>query len=103
MKQKALVLAATSYQSVNEQTGNVTNGLSIEYVGDVIEEKGETYTKRGYYPFKEAITDFNLISAIDVIPGIYEFDLVMKSNSKDRKPRLVITGIKKIDSFKMPV
>lgn len=103
MKQKTLVLAATTYQSVNETTGQITHGLSIEYVGDPIEEKGDTYTKRGYYPFKEAITDSSLASAIDVIPGIYEFELAMKSNSKDRKPRLVITGVKKLDAFKMPI
>lgn len=103
MKQKTLVLAATTYQSVNEQTGNVTNGVSIEYVGDPISEKGDTYSKNGYYPFKEAITDPVLMSVIDVVPGIYEFELAMKSNSKDRKPRLVITGVKKIDAFKMPI
>lgn len=103
MKQKALILAVTNYQNVNETTGLVTPGKSIEYVGDAIKEVGDTYEKNGYYPFKDSVTDPGLMAVIDVVPGIYEFDMGMKSNSKDRKPRLVITGIKKLDAFKMPI
>lgn len=103
MKQKVIVTAATKYASVNEETGAITNGLSIEYIGDRIDEVGETYEKHGYYSFKESVTDVSLMSVVDSIPGVYEFNMVMKSNSKDRKPRLLVSAIKKLEDYKFPL
>lgn len=102
MIQKVLVLAKTDYRQTNEETGVITDGLSIEYIGDRIYEEGETYRKDGYYSFKESLTDSKLMDSIGEVPCVCEFTMSMKSNSKDRKPRLVVTGIKRIDDFKMP-
>ena len=86
---RVYALSADPYRIVNEQTGEVIEGLSLWYCNKYRENSAES---RGHKPIKVSVSESLLKAVMQAeLPGVVELDFETRPG-KDNKASLVVTG-----------
>lgn len=100
MKQQIILLYAGQYQMVDERTGAVNEGTTVNYYFNVdLTSEDNTNGTKGTRPAKSTC-DFSIMGKIVKAPALYDAEFSMKIGS-DMKPVLKIEDLKFIDEIKM--
>lgn len=95
-----IVLYAGQYSMVDERTGEVNSGTTVNYYFNVdLGAEDNTNGTKGMRPAKSTC-DFNLMRKIVKAPALYDAEFSMKIAS-DMKPVLKIEDLKFVDEIKM--
>jgi len=100
MKQQIILLYAGQYSILDERTGEVNQGTTVNYYFnvDLVSEDNTNGTK-GTRPAKSTC-DFHIMGKIVKAPALYDAEFSMKIGS-DMKPVLKIEDLTFIDEIKM--
>ena len=89
LKQKWILLRTQPYRIVDEKTGQVNEGISLNFLPTEDLTPIDEGTARGVKPSKDSIKPEKQ-SKIQSVPGLYEFTLNMKTNAQGKTELKVI-------------
>ena len=80
MKEKVLILAASRYSFVDQDTGEIRKGTTVHYINN-LEPVSPSETQKGVVPVK-ANFPFTAFDVFDKVPGDYTIDYELSANSR---------------------
>ncbi|SUY63366.1 Uncharacterised protein [[Clostridium] symbiosum] len=100
MKQQIILLYAGQYQIVEEKTGEIKSGVTMNYYFNVdLVAEDNTNGSKGTRPAKSS-ADYDLMNKVVKAPGLYDAEFSMNIGS-DGKPVLKICDLDFISEIVM--